>query len=105
MVIAALARKQTAQFLTTLTLVNAIIQVGNVIAASVSGGSASGQDNLKKVLTSLRELLLPEDVEEKESAAQRAMRLLKLETDKGPLLVTPKAVSKKAKGRIRRQVT
>lgn len=97
-------RNQQIQFMTTLSIVNAIIQVGNSIAASVSGGNSSGgTDNLKKTMESLRDLLLPEDVKEKESKVERALKLLTEEAAKGPLTVRPKAVtSRKSSGRITR---
>lgn len=90
--------------MTTLTLVNAIIQVGNTIAAATSGGQSSsgGSDGLKKTMESLRDLLLPEDQVEKESQAEKAMKLLQEEVTKGSLVVKPKAESRKMRGKIRR---
>lgn len=98
--ISAATREQSIHFLTTLTVVNAIIHVGNVIAAAVAGGNAPAQDNLQKVLASLKEMLLPEDVIAKESTAKRAMAVLKRETSQGPLVATPKTVPRRAKGRV-----
>lgn len=97
-------RKQKIQFMTTLSIVNAIIQVGNTIAAATSGGQASsgGGDSLKKTMESLRDLLLPEDQIEKESQAEKAMKLLQEEVSKGVLLVKSKAQSRRMRGKIRR---
>lgn len=99
-------RNQNIQFMTTLSIVNAIIHVGNSIAAASSGSnpSSGGADTLKKSMESLRDLLLPEDVNEKESKAERALKMLTEEAAKGPLMVRPKAVtSRKSKGKITRR--
>jgi len=95
-------RTQNIQFMTTLAIVNAIIHIGNSIAAVVSGGSSGNADGLKKSLDSLRELLLPEDVVRKESEAERALKVLTAESAKGPLTVRSMSSSKKARGRITR---
>lgn len=93
-------REQSIHFLTTLSIVNAIMQVGNVI---VSGGSSdNGRDQLKKTMDTLRDLLLPENIAEKESAAQRALALLDKEVAGGPLKVTVKGSRRNDKGRVRR---
>lgn len=97
-------REQSIHFMTTLSIVNAIIQVGNVVAAAASGGSSSGgdKDSLKKTMDALRDLLLPADVAARESAVKRALKLLDKEVSKGPLVVTAKAARKNDKGRVRR---
>jgi len=95
-------RNQNIQFMTTLAIVNAIIHIGNSIAAVVSGGSAGNSDGLKKTLDSLREVLLPEDVQRKESQAERALKVLTEEAAKGPLKVRSMSSSRKARGKITR---
>ena len=95
-------RNQNIQFMTTLAIVNAIIHIGNSIAAVVSGGSAGNSDGLKKTLDSLREVLLPEDVQRKESQAERALKVLTEEAAKGPLKVRSMSNSRKARGKITR---
>lgn len=97
-------RNQNIQFMTTLALVNAIIQIGNSIAAASSGGQASsgGADSLKKTMESLRDLLLPEDKVQKDSQAEKALKVLKDEVAKGALRVTAKSSSRRMRGKIKR---
>ena len=87
--IAAFNRKQSTHFMTTLSIVNAIISVGNSLISALSGGSSttSNGDNLKKSLESLKELLLPEDVTEKSRREKRVMDILEAEVASGPLSV------------------
>ena len=103
--IAAIIRRQNVQFMTTLTVVNAIIQIGNGIISANSGGGApsGGADNLQKSLSALRDLLVPEDVLEKEKKAKRVKELLEKEVSKGSFKVRPMVSSKKTRGRIIRQ--
>lgn len=88
-----------------MSIVNAIIHVGNQIAAASSGGSApsGGADSLKKSIESLREALLPDDSFEKESKAQRVKNILDAEMAKGPFKVRAMSTSRKTRGRIQRR--
>lgn len=103
--IAALTRHRYVQFMTTLTMVNAIIHVGNGIISAVSGGGGtqSGAEKLENMINSLKDLLIPEDRFDKESKVQKALRILKEEVAKGPLEVRPMASGKKTHGRIIRR--
>lgn len=87
--IAAFYRKQNTHFMTTLSIVNAIISVGNGLISALSEGSSttSNGDNLKKSLESLKELLLPEDETEKSRKEKRVMDILEAEVAAGPLSV------------------
>jgi hypothetical protein len=101
--IAAFNREQRVHFMTTLTIINAIINVGNgIIAAVGGGGSNSGNsDKFAKILEEFRELVLPDDLKEKESREQKMLDKLKTEVAKGPVRVIPKATtSSNKKGRI-----
>lgn len=103
--IAALTRKRYTHFMTTLTVVNAIIHIGNGIISAVSGGTqANGEgDKLEKTLASLKELLIPEDTFDKESKVQKALRTLQEEVAKGPLQVRAMSTGSKTSGRIIRR--
>lgn len=101
--IAAHFRTQQIQFMTTLAIVNAIIHIGNSIAATVSGGSSGNADGLKKTMEALKDLLLPDDVAQKESQAQRALKILTEESTKGPLKVRSMRSTKRSRGRITRR--
>lgn len=84
--------------MTTLTIVNAIITVGNQITASmVPGSSQSNGDVLKKSLDELRLLLIPG---EKERAAEKIRRIketLEKEVASGPFKVKLMGSDKKGK--------
>lgn len=92
--------------MTTLSIVNAIISVGNGLIAAQSGGSSptsNNGDNLKKSLESLRDLLLPEDKTEKVRRDKRVIDILAAEAAKGPIQVRKMSTSSKSKGRIKRR--
>lgn len=99
-------REQNIRFLTTMSMINAIISVGNSIVSALSE-SASPQGNgdaLKKTIASLRELLLPTDHAETEKRAAAVSALLESEVAKGPIRVQPKVESHRQKQRgIRKQ--
>ena len=83
----AIERERQVQFLSILTIFNAIIHVGNTIAAAVSGSPASGQNNAGKVLDVLKKLLLPGEAERTEVKAEEVKAKLEREMAKGPMQV------------------
>jgi len=102
---AAFNRRQEIHFMTTLSIINAIINVGNGIISAVSGGSSSSgsSDNFKKTLDAFRELMFPEDEGKKEDRDKKIIDKLTAEAAKGPIKVKPKATTSRNKGRIRRR--
>lgn len=100
---AALSRKHQIHFMTILSIVNAIIQLGNVIAAVLTGNAPSDSGGVTKSMDALKELLFPQEAEIKETKAQRALRILQKELEGGPYRVVPKSVPRKRKGRIVRK--
>jgi hypothetical protein len=101
----AITRQNTASFLTTITLVNAIMMVGKMVAGAVAGSSdASGNDSFKKCLSSLEDVLFPKDTEELEAKTKRVRAILEKEVSKGPFKVKAmQADTGKGKVRIRRK--
>lgn len=105
----ALTRQATIHYLTTVSIINAIIQVGNNIASAVSGSPSSGSDSLKKSAEELRKLLFPEEVQRVEEKAKEVKALMESELARGPMTVRPvgsshlKTSSKGSAPRFRRQ--
>lgn len=86
-----LERERRIEYLKTVVMVNAIIGIGNNIAAAVTGSPNNqlGGDKLTKSLELLRDLLVPEEGEQKEEKAKSAREKLEREIAKGPLKVRP----------------
>lgn len=101
----AIERERRIEYLKTVTLVNAIIGVGNVIAAAVSGspGNQLGGDKITKSLELLKELLIPEESEKTEKQALEAREKLSKEVAKGPLKVRAVGTGKAKKKRGQRK--
>lgn len=78
--VAALRRRREAQFLTTLSIINAIMQVGGMIA-----GGSSSNDALKKNIDALRDLLLPELEEQTRARAAEVQRIIVEESSRGAM--------------------
>jgi hypothetical protein len=70
-----------------MSVVNAIILVGNNIRAAVVGAEAQGADALNKTIDSLRGLMLPQYAEESERRARKAREMLMKEVTRGPLQI------------------
>lgn len=77
------------------TIVNAILTVGNLISAAVTGGEFSGSDALNKSLNALNDELLPHNAQERKRKAARAKLILQEEVKKGPLKIKVMANEKK----------
>ena len=100
----AVERERAASFMATMSIVNAIIQVGNnIVSAGSKDALAGGDDKLKKSLDSLRDILIPEDEFKKEEKAARIKRILEEESSKGTIRVRPMVSSKKNRNRIVRR--
>ena len=95
----ALGRHNTASYLTTLSIINAILHVGNVVASAVGGGQAPGSDAVKKTLDELRVTLFPEDIKDGEQKAQRVKDILEREAAGGALRVKTMDKPRHAKAR------
>jgi hypothetical protein len=95
----AIEKERRISFYTTLTLINAIVEVGNGImeVMSKSSNSQGKKDGLKNSVEALKKMLLPEEVEVGESQARRAQRILKEEVAKGPIKIQSMSKEKKRK--------
>jgi len=95
-----LERQKKIQYAQTQVIVNAIITVGNSIAAAVSGGANDGGGKaLTQSIEALQELLMPEEAEKKAKQAARAKDLLEREIKRGPIKITK--MGGRGKGRAR----
>ena len=84
--IVAINRRAEAEFLKTMTVVNAIITGCNSVVAAVNKSSeGASSDALNKSLDALKSVLLPHWAEENEARAGEAKKKLMEEMNKGPL--------------------
>lgn len=98
----AMKRRSKIDFLTTLSIINAIILAGDRVAASVSGsGSAPSVDDLSKLVDELRGLYMPEVAEELRKKTESMKAKLAKEYDQGPLYI--RAPHRKNKNTVRRR--
>lgn len=96
--IEAVLHENYVRYLTTLTIVNAIITVGNQISSAVSSGGSSGSgDALKKTLDELRLLLIPGEKERAAEKVRRVKETLEREVSKGSFKIKPMSSGKKGK--------
>jgi hypothetical protein len=83
-----------------MTIVNAIITVGNGIRAALSkSADTPSSDALNKSVDALKEALLPHWAEETDKRAQEARAKLLEEMNRGPLKVQVMGKEKKSKRR------
>lgn len=101
--IEAVMHENYTRYLTTLTVVNAIIAVGNTIAASVAGGGGGNSgDALKKTLDELKSTLMPGEKDRTKRKTDEIKRILEEETAKGPIKIKAMGGNKKKKGSLKR---
>ena len=83
-----------------MTIVNAIITVGNGIRSTLANSSDTpSSDALNKSIDALKEALLPHWAEENDKRAQEAKAKLLEEMNRGPLKVQVMGKDKKGKRR------
>jgi hypothetical protein len=81
-------RRAEIEFRKTLTIVNAILEVGNRIVAAVSQSDApSSGKALQKGVESLQELMLPHLGDNRDRQAAKIKKVLEEEHSKGPLKI------------------
>ncbi len=79
-------RDRKARFLETLAVVNAIVEVGNRIVSAINQSPGqSGEGSLKKTVEALKDVLLPENGEDREKESLKARKKLEDEIKKGPI--------------------
>ena len=84
----AMRHSNTTSYVQTLTIVKAITYAaGSIMAAVSEGGNAPSPDDLNKSLSNLLNLLLPETGDAKDADAERAMKKVQSEIEKGPFKV------------------
>lgn len=83
-----------------MSIVNAIITVGNGIRSAVANSSDTpSSDALNKSLDALKEMLLPHWAEDNDKRAKEARERLLEEMNRGPLKVQVMGKDKKSKRR------
>jgi len=102
--IEAVMHENYTRYLTTLTIVNAIIAVGNTISASVAGGGGGGNsgDAFKKTLDELKNVLMPGEKDRSKQKTDKIKRVLEEEAAKGPIKIKAMGGTKKKKGSLKR---
>ena len=102
--IGAFNRRQNVHFMTTLAIINAIINVGNGIISAVSGGGSSSgnEDAFKKTIDAFKDLMFPTDVTAKEARDKKILDKLTAAAAEGPIKFRPGSRTSKDRGRIRR---
>ena len=75
-------RSQEAEFLKFRAIIEAIIYAANGIA-----GSDPSSDTLESLISSVKNILLPDLAEEKEDKATKVKELMKAELERGPFKV------------------
>jgi len=96
--IEAVLHENYVRYMTTLTVVNAIITVGNqVVSALAPGGTQSTGDALKKSIDELRLILLPGEKERAAEKLRAVKETLEREVAKGPFKVKLMSRGKKDK--------
>lgn len=85
----ALDRQNNIKYLTTLSIINAIMQVGNGIIAATTGSAGTNSDNLSKTLDELKKLFFPRLEGDKANRAAEVKRILEKEVAGGPLKIRP----------------
>lgn len=96
MAVATINRHAEIEYLKTMTVVNAIMVVGNAIRSTIAGsGETPSSDALDKSLEALKEALLPHWSEDTKKRSAEAMKKLKQEMDGGPLKVQVMAKPKR----------
>lgn len=66
---------------------NTILTAADRISAAVTGGEASSSSDLKELLNSYKELLMPEFVEEREAKVKKVHEIMKRENEVGSFQV------------------
>ena len=79
-------RDRKARFLETLAVVNAIVEVGNrIVSAVTQSPGQSGEGSLKKTIEALKDVLIPDNHEDRDQKALEARKKLEDEIRKGPI--------------------
>jgi hypothetical protein len=98
----AVQRRQNIHFLTTLSIISAIMQVGRTVAEAVGGSAGGGQkDLLSKNLDALTAAIFPYLEEDTQKRAVEVRKQLEIECNRGPMKVQVMQESSKARGKVR----
>lgn len=95
--IVAIQRQAEIEYAKLRAVTNAIISVGNIVAAAITGGESGGLDTFNKSMDTVKDALLPQLKEERDKTAARYKKTLQSEMDKGPIKVKVVGRDKKKK--------
>lgn len=97
MAIWALERENEVEFLKILSVISAIITVGNNMAAALTGQNSPGGDNLSKLIDNLQELMMPHRKELMEKKVEKYREIMLEEQKRGELKIHAVDVGKPRK--------
>jgi hypothetical protein len=98
----AVQRRQNIQFLTTLSIISAIMQVGRNIAETLGATPGSNKkDMLSKNLEALTSAVFPHLEDDSKQRALEVRKTLEAECNRGPMKIQVMQQSAKTRGRVR----
>lgn len=80
-------RESEVEFLKILSVISAIITMGNNMAAAMTGQNSPGGDNLSKLIDQLQELMMPHRKELAERKVERYREIMLEEQKRGVLKI------------------
>lgn len=92
----AFKEKQYTRYTETLLMVNSIIVASNNIVSALQGEQAPS-NSLQDLLSSYKELLMPEFVEEREAKAKKVKKIMEQESAIGAFVVEPMVHGERSK--------
>ncbi len=97
----ALERETEVDFLKILSVISAIMTVGNNLAAALTGQNSPGGDNLSKLIDNLQNLMMPHRQELMEKKVERYREIMLEEQKRGELKIHAVDVGKPNKRKRR----
>lgn len=88
---------QYTKYVQTLLIVKAIMVASDRISAALTDGQSSSGNDLKELLQTYKELLMPECVEERAKQAEKVQKIMKRESEIGAFKVEPMVFGQRKK--------
>ena len=93
----AFKERQYTRYVEVLLVVNAILEAANRISAANTDGQPSSSNNLKELLNTYKELLMPEYAEERDAEVKKVQKIMERESKIGSFKVEPMVYGKRKK--------